>query len=227
MTDKRDKFIGKEVTAAEAFSAIYNLPPYRLTRLGEHQPEKKFLNVKHGLYEIDYGLDEKSGPFPYDSVIKRAMHAAIILAHGREDDREVIYLRSCIRPALLDATPVPKDGANLWELPAGLVDPGETPQEAAQRECVEELGFEYAVEKFRPLGAPTFPAVGICGEALHFFEIEVNPKERKDPTCDGSPIEHGGWIASVDLKHALQMAECGLLIDMKTEFALLRYMRNR
>ena len=28
----------------------------------------------------------------------------------------------------------------LWELPAGSVDPGETPEQAARRECHEEIG---------------------------------------------------------------------------------------
>src|SRR3954470_13868317 len=32
-------------------------------------------------------------------------------------------------------------GADLWELAAGSVDPGESPEQAARRECHEEIGL--------------------------------------------------------------------------------------
>ena len=36
---------------------------------------------------------------------------------------------------------------NSWVFPAGGVDEGETPAEAAQRECLEESGYRVAIEK--------------------------------------------------------------------------------
>jgi mutator protein MutT len=35
--------------------------------------------------------------------------------------------------------------AGLWEFPGGKIEPGETPQAAAARECLEETGFEVEV----------------------------------------------------------------------------------
>jgi 8-oxo-dGTP pyrophosphatase MutT (NUDIX family) len=39
----------------------------------------------------------------------------------------------------------------LWNLPAGHVDPGETPQEAAIREAQEETGFKVELKEQEPI----------------------------------------------------------------------------
>ena len=44
-----------------------------------------------------------------------------------------------------------------WSLPAGGMEPGETPTQAAMREVREETGLEIAIERF--LGVYTDPAV--------------------------------------------------------------------
>ena len=43
----------------------------------------------------------------------------------------------------------PAVGAVTWELPAGLIDPGESPEQALERELSEELGIELgAIKRF-------------------------------------------------------------------------------
>ncbi len=54
------------------------------------------------------------------------------------DDRGVIHLVRQHRPAI---------GRTILEVPAGLIDQGETPEEAAIRECEEETGYKPAVLK--------------------------------------------------------------------------------
>ena len=54
----------------------------------------------------------------------------------------------------------------LWELPAGSVDEGETPEEAARRECHEEIGqLPDTVVRL----AAMYPTPGYCDEEMHFF----------------------------------------------------------
>lgn len=57
-----------------------------------------------------------------------------------------------------------------WELPAGLVDQGEDPATACQRELLEETG--YSSLKIHPLGT-TAPCSGRLSNRLHSFFVET------------------------------------------------------
>src|ERR1700723_1454751 len=54
----------------------------------------------------------------------------------------------------------------LWELPAGRLDPGETPLQAARRELVEETG--YKARKFAKL-AMFYPSPGFLAEKMTIY----------------------------------------------------------
>lgn len=63
----------------------------------------------------------------------------------------------------------------LWEIPAGNVDPGETPAEAAQRELQEETGYKAA--RMQRLGG-FYVAPGYSSEYIHLFlatALEASP----------------------------------------------------
>lgn len=52
---------------------------------------------------------------------------------------------------------VGKSHAGLWEFPGGKVEEGETAEDAAIRECREELGIELSVEDLKPLSFASHP----------------------------------------------------------------------
>ena len=110
----------------------------------------------------------------------------------------------------------------MWELPAGLVEPGEEPRDAAVRELEEELGFVVAADDMKPLGAWGYPAPGFVGEKHFFFHCQVDPSTIKPPLGDGSPLEEGALIERVPLKDALAACASGVIRDEKTELALRR-----
>lgn len=72
------------------------------------------------------------------------------------DGRRVLGVRQT-RPAI--------DG-ETWELPAGLIDPGETPQQAARRELAEEANLEGDLR----LIARSFSSPGFTDECVYLFE---------------------------------------------------------
>ena len=57
-------------------------------------------------------------------------------------------------------------GKALWEIPAGKLEPGEAPEEAARRELLEETGL--SASTLVPLGV-IYPTPGYSGEVIHLY----------------------------------------------------------
>lgn len=163
----------------------------------------------------------RSRTFPYDVLDRKAIDAAIMVAHHVEGGRVHVYLRSAVRPPLALR---PRDplSPNVWELPAGLIEEGERPAAAAAREVEEELGFTVKESDMIPLGPPAYPAPGFIGELHYYYRVSVDPSQRKAPGGDGSPLEEGARIESIPLDDALEACRRGEVPDLKTELALRR-----
>lgn len=102
----------------------------------------------------------------------------------------------------------------LWEVPAGSVDPGESPEAAARRECHEEIG--QVPETVVRLGA-LFPTPGYCDEEMIFFRVSglVEPSEAAAVDED-EDLE----VKTFTLREARDMVRSGEIVDMKTVVAL-------
>jgi ADP-ribose pyrophosphatase len=74
--------------------------------------------------------------------------------------------------------------AFTWELPAGLVDPGEDPAEGCRRELMEETG--YPTRAIHPLGI-TAPCSGRLSNRIHSYFVETG--ERVEPFVPEPGIE--------------------------------------
>lgn len=102
----------------------------------------------------------------------------------------------------------------LWELPAGRIDPGETPEQGARRELMEEVGLEAGVVE--PL-ATFYTTPGFCDELMHVFRAtelrQVPPRPEDDERIEPR------WFG---LDEALAMIERGEIREGKTLVALLR-----
>jgi ADP-ribose pyrophosphatase len=181
-----------------------------------------FLNVQRVDLIARYPDGTESEPFPYDIGTRAALDAVVVAAHFEQAGATHVYLRSAVRPPCALRLVSPTHDGNLWELPAGLVEPGEDPAATAARELGEELGFAVNARALRTLGHWTFPAPGMIGERHIFFAVEIDPLARATPLEDGSVLERAAAILSLPLEDALEHCRSGTIVDGKTELALRR-----
>ena len=76
----------------------------------------------------DEAVDPKTGFTIKRSVVRHAGSAVMMAV---DEKNHVLLVRQYRLPA----------GKNLWELPAGRLDPGEKPLQTARRELIEETGY--------------------------------------------------------------------------------------
>ncbi len=104
-------------------------------------------------------------------------------------------------------------GRETLEIPAGGLDPGEKPEEAAQRELQEETGYKAA--QLHRLGG-FYVSPGYCTEFIHVFLAQGLYPSGGHPADDEAI--HPLWLP---LPEALEMANTGRLDDAKTVIGLL------
>jgi 8-oxo-dGTP pyrophosphatase MutT (NUDIX family) len=107
-------------------------------------------------------------------------------------------------------------GRELWELPAGSVEAGESASEAAARECEEEIALRPGhVERLISL----YPTPGYCDEEMIFFRVS----DLLQPPADSphKPDDDEEILArQVTIAEARAMVARGDIIDLKTAYGL-------
>ena len=140
------------------------------------------------------------------------------LPHGRDVTQDVVRHSKSVVIA-----PVPAPGriilirqyryainAWLWELPAGSVDEGETPEQAATRECHEEIG---AVPATVVRLSALYPTPGYCDEEMIFFRASSLEEPAQEAAVDeDEDIE----AREFDLRDARDIVRRGEIVDIKT-----------
>lgn len=120
----------------------------------------------------------------------------------RTKDGKIVLVRQ-IRPAVAE---------ELLELPAGGIEKGEDPFQAAQRELAEETG--YAAKDIK-LVSSFYPSPGITSERMYMYLAEV--EEQKDQNLDdGEDIA----VEEYSLEQAWDLVNRGEIRDGKTIIGL-------
>jgi ADP-ribose pyrophosphatase len=101
----------------------------------------------------------------------------------------------------------------LWELPAGGVEAGESPEAAAAREAAEEIGLRPGT--IDRLGA-FYPTPGFCDETMLFFELrDLRPPGQDDPGVHVDEDEDLE-VRAFTLEDIRALVARGEIQDMKT-----------
>ena len=135
-------------------------------------------------------------------VVEHAPGAAVVAVDA---DGSVLLVRQS-RPAV---------DSRLLELPAGLVDPGESPDECAVRELAEETGF--TASRLEPL-VRFYSSPGFCTELLHLF-VASGLEPSAMPRDEEEDIE----VVRLPLADAIERVLNGEISDAKTVAGLLAY----
>ena len=156
------------------------------------------------VFSVEVG--ERTFPNGETHTVEIVRHAPSVVLIPIEADGRIVIVRQYRAP--LDR--------ETWELPAGRVDAGESAEQAARRECEEEIGrAPHHVERVRGL----YPTPGFCDEELIFFRVrdlrQPAPDSRFKPDAD-EDIE----TRTVAIGDARAMVERGEIIDLKTAYAL-------
>jgi ADP-ribose pyrophosphatase len=151
-------------------------------------------------------VDRKRFPNGREHEITTVRHAPSVVLLPIANDGGVILIRQY--RASVDR--------QLWELPAGGVEPGELAEEAAVRECEEEIRLVPAhVERLCAL----YPAPGFCDELLIFFKLTgfrpPDPGSTRHADAD-EDIEPRAY----SIETAKAMVRRGEIQDLKTAFGL-------
>jgi ADP-ribose pyrophosphatase len=109
-------------------------------------------------------------------------------------------------------------GRVLLEIPAGKIEKGETPRQAAVREMAEEIGYS---GKLEPL-MKWYLAPGYSTELMHVFVATRLRKIERGPLDDDENIR----IKKMKLDAAVRKCLSGEIKDTKTVAALLAYSQS-
>lgn len=132
-------------------------------------------------------------------IVRHPGGAAVVALDG--DER--VYLLRQYRHAA---------GGWLWELPAGKLEAGESPESTAARELAEEAGLHAA--DWRPLGR-MIATPGFCDEIIHLFLA------RDLGTATAEPEAHELFeLHAIPLADALERVYDGTIFDAKTMLGL-------
>jgi ADP-ribose pyrophosphatase len=151
-------------------------------------------------------IQEEGGTKALREVVR---HRGSVAAIPIDDEGRLALVRQYRHPV----------GQALWEVPAGVLEKGESPEQAIRRELEEEVGRRAG--HLEPL-ATFHPTPGFCDEVLHLFRATRLKEAPVHP--DDDEILEAKWYT---LDAARGLFDAGEIKDAKTIIALLMESERR
>ncbi len=171
----------------------------------------KFLELQ----KLEYRTEDGS-VHAWESVARVNSRGAVVILATLVPSGRILLIRQFRPPA----------NAYVWEFPAGLIDPGETPEETAVRELREETGYR---GKVLSCSRPVFSSPGLTSETLYLatMEIEEAGQENPVPEFDGAESIETFAVHPGELGAFLdKAAESGDQVDAKVQISRI-FFRER
>lgn len=123
--------------------------------------------------------DAEGAERQWETATRPNFHGAVLI---------IPWIRPSNRLAVIRQYRPPTD-RYVYEFPAGLIDAGETPEQAARRELQEETGYAAKSVSVCPIGYTT---PGMSNESVHMVlaEIDENAPENARPQTHFDPSEN-------------------------------------
>jgi ADP-ribose pyrophosphatase len=147
-----------------------------------------------------FSVSEEHALDPSGFEIRRAIvhHIGSAVMMAVDDRKRILLVRQYRLPAR----------KYLWELPAGRLDPGETPLQAARRELAEETG--YRARRWNKL-VMFYPSPGYVAERMTIF-LATGLSAGQAAPMDDERIETR-WFTAKEIEQAIRS---GRIVDAKT-----------
>lgn len=182
--------------------------------------DNRFLN----LYEMD-ALDRKGQPFSYYFASRNReenlplktgkipKNGIVIYAICRQNPGRLVMIRQYRYPL----------NAELYELPAGLIDEGETPQQAAVREMREETGLTFLpCEEIDPaFEGPYFLGAGLTDETSTtvFGYADGEISKRYQESTEQIEVLFAGKAEAKEILHTQR-------VSLRAAFLLVQFLQQ-
>lgn len=162
----------------------------------EKKEEGKFITR----YDLTYETSDHKEKV-YEIISRNRQIQSFEQLHGEKADAVVIIVTDETgEKILMDREYRMAVGGWVYNFPAGLIDPGETPEEAAKRELLEETGLElYQIDDLIGL---SYSAVGFSNE----MNVCVVGKARGEFHKSTSTLEEivPGWYTKDEMRELLK-----------------------
>lgn len=163
--------------------------------------------LKNKLFTVcDEVAHDSSGFEIHRSIVRHPGSAVMMAVDGQQ---RILLVKQFRLPAEKD----------LWELPAGRLDPGESPLEAARRELREETGYE--AKTWTPLTS-FWASPGYVDEKMNLFLAQDLTEGKAEPMGD-ERIE----IAWFEAEKLRKMIVAGEIQDGKTMVGFLLWTEHQ
>ena len=151
---------------------------------------KSELQGKFLSFNRKYFTDKAGNNKEYEYVSRNNNQKAVIVIPYLEENgiNKIVLIRQFR---------IPVDNYSI-EFPAGLIDEGETPQQAAIRELIEETGYRGEIFE---VSSSSYTSPGLTTEEVYFVKIRINEKGQQEledsEEIEVLEIDRDGWYKLV------------------------------